>query len=187
VAYYLESSDIVRVIDETHGGFRVDAIATMNRRHNDIASYIDNSGVEVGGTYGAFIGAPVSNALETHIFSRIDDDPIGSKRIEYFRLPDADNQPAVRFRFTHAGRDSWYFGIDDFGLYATDSGPGEPPKLSVARQGDEIVLTWPANAEGFTLESASALGGDWNAVPGVSGNSHTIPAGATQEFFRLRR
>ena len=44
-----------------------------------------------------------------------------SKRVELYRLAGADNQSHVRFRFAHAGTDSWYFGVDAFGIYSIPS------------------------------------------------------------------
>lgn len=39
----------------------------------------------------------------------------------------ADNQARVRLRFAYAGTDSWYWGVDDFGMYAL--GSTNPPVL----------------------------------------------------------
>ncbi len=183
VAYYLDPFDIVMA----PGGVSVNAVATFAQRHDDVARYIDDSGAEVGGTYGAFIAAPVSSALGPHVHPRVDDDPIGSKRVEFLPLPQADNQAAVRLRFTHAGADSWYFGIDDFGLYSMDNGTGGAPTLSVTRTTEGIILNWPAGSEGYTLETTTSLASGWIGVSGVSGNSHPVPSTAAQAFFRLRR
>ena len=95
-------------------------------------------GKSYGGYYGAFIAAPITrNRWRTNISARVDDNPVESKRVELFRLTAADNQPAVRFRFAHAGTDSWYFGIDDFGLYSITPGAlpvitNAPPSLNVS-------------------------------------------------------
>jgi len=183
VAYYLDTPDIVMAA----GGGSVDAVATLNRRHDDVARYLDESGVEVGGSYGSFIAASVSSALGPHIYGRINDDPIESKRIEFFPLPQADNQPDVRFRFVHAGTDSWYFGIDDLGLYSVDSGTGGAPTLQVTRTTSGILLSWPVGSEAYILETTTSLNSGWTPVNGVSGNSHPVPSVAGHAFFRLRR
>ena len=50
-----------------------------------------------------------------------------------------------------------------------------------------VVLTWPADAGGFVLQSRSDLSsGTWQSVPasGVSGQA-VIPASAAREFYRL--
>ena len=73
-----------------------------------------------GSNYGAFIAAgPVDLSFEPFISGRVDDDPTESKRIEKIFLPMADNQSNVRLRFLHTGTGSWYFGIDELGLYGS--------------------------------------------------------------------
>jgi len=69
---------------------------------------------------------------------------------------------------------------------STDA-PAKPVAITATRSGDSLVISWPADATGFTLESASSLGGAWTAVSGVSGNSATLPVSAAQQFFRLRK
>ncbi|MBX3748056.1 MAG: hypothetical protein KF833_22335 [Verrucomicrobiae bacterium] len=188
IAYWLDGSDIVRVTDEATGITRIDVDATFLTERSDIARYVDDFGVEVGGYYGAFIAAPLTPALAPHIEARIDDNPVESKRIELFRLPAADNQPAVRFRFVHAGTDSWYFGIDDLGLYSIDPDQGgEPPVLALSRQGNELVLSWSA-PDGWTLQSTPSLTAPaWQPVPGATGNSHPVDPTAAAAFYRLTR
>lgn len=189
VAYFLDSSRVVTRPDPVTGAPAIDAIATFATPHQDVASYFDDSGNRIGGRFGAFIGAPVTGALAPFIHARLDDDPTESKRIELFPLPEADNQPAVRFRFTHAGADSWYFGVDDFGLYAMGGTPGGAPSLQVARDTDGIVLSWPAGATGFVLETSPRVGlgaAAWSPVAGVSGNSHRAPLAGAAAFYRLR-
>jgi hypothetical protein len=190
IAYLLNAGDIITVSNEITGAITIDVEATFTTEYSDVARYVDELGNEIGGSYGAFIAAPISQDLAPFIQGRIDDNPVESKRVEWFRLPAADNQARVRFRFTHAGTDSWYFGIDNFGLYApTDgSGPGESPTLEVTRAAGELVLSWPADAAGYVLESsASPAGGTWQAVTGVTGNSHRVAPSAAATFYRLRR
>ena len=117
IVYLMDGPDILR--DPVSGA--VDAQATLETAHGDAAVYADPvTGEDVGGNYGAFIGVDSSmwSTLAPYISARVNDDPLESKRIELFRLPQADNQTKVRLRFAHAGTDSWYFGIDDFGLYS---------------------------------------------------------------------
>lgn len=188
IAYFLDAPDIVTVSNEITGAVTIDAEATFNAEQGDVARYTDEQGNEIGGTYGAFIAAPISAALAPFIQARVNDDPVESKRIELFALPQADNRPAVRFRFAHAGTDSWYFGIDDFGLYSITSTPVEPPSLSVSRSGSDIVITWPASAAGATLQSSPTLApAQWETVPGVTGNSHRVSPGGAAGYFRLQQ
>jgi hypothetical protein len=72
--------------------------------------------------------------------------------------------------------------------------PG-PTSLSIARQGTDIVISWPVNCGTFVVEETSSLnpGNVWTLAVGTQstvGNEHrlTIPASATENrFFRLRR
>ena len=48
-----------------------------------------------------------------------------SKRIEVYRLPQADNKAKVRLRFALAGTASWFWGLDNIGLYSI--APKAPP------------------------------------------------------------
>ena len=66
------------------------------------------------------------------------------------------------------------------------------PQLDIVRSGTNAVLTWPTNAVGFTLQSATNLlsPADWNTVsPGpvlVNGqNVVTNPISSTKKFYRL--
>jgi hypothetical protein len=96
-------------------------VATFGTTRGDIATYTDPGTQELrGGYYGAFIGVDSNqwSTLAPFISPRVDDDAFGSKRVEMFRLPAADNQAKVRLRFAHAGTDSWYFGLDNVGLYS---------------------------------------------------------------------
>ena len=93
-----DGPDIVR-----DGGGAIDAVATMNTARGDQAH---------GQAYGTFIGAAISPDLAPFITERINDDPVESKRVEFFRLPMADNRQTVRFRFMQAGTAKLVFGID---------------------------------------------------------------------------
>src|SRR5204863_8664363 len=75
------------------------------------------------GNYGAFIGVAQSQwaNLGPYLSARGNDDLTASKRVEVVRLAQADNQPAVRFRIAQAANNSWYFGMDHFGLYSLTS------------------------------------------------------------------
>lgn len=141
VVYLLAAGDVVRAGDGT-----IDAVATFNRPDGEAAVYTDpDSGADVGGHYGAFIAAPITQALAPYISPRVDDDPVESKRVELFRLAAADNQAKVRFRFAHAGADSWYFGIDDFGIYTIPPtvAPGivAQPQSLTALEGTPVTFT----------------------------------------------
>jgi hypothetical protein len=183
VMILLHTADILRTAEG-----EVDVDATLYTERGDIARYFDELGTEVGGFYGAFLKSPISAALAPYIEGRVDDDAVGSKRIEVRRLPAADGQAKVRFRLLHAGTDSWYYGVDNFGLYSIPSVPTEAPVLGAALEGGSLRLSWGAEAAGFVLESRNAVGsGDWLPVPGVGGTSALVPTTGDQQWFRLRR
>jgi hypothetical protein len=187
IVYMIDRADVMTVTSETTGEVSVDAVATFSAEHGDVAVYTDENGETKGGTYGAFIGASISEDLAPFISPRIDDNPSESKRVELFRLPAADNQAAVRFRFAHAGTDSWYFGVDDFGLYSIPSSPGDRPSLSILKTDRGWIISWPASYTGFKLESAAAVTAtDWKEVAGVQNNSLVINPVGTQ-YYRLRK
>jgi len=183
VVYLIDQADLVKAEDGS-----LDAEATLNKEHGDVANYTDDAGNIIGGTYGAFVGAPISPALAPFIQGRVNDDKVESKRYEAFRLSAADNQPKVRLRFTHAGTDSWYCGIDNVGLYSISSTPPVQPSLTASLEGAGLRLTWPAAATGFVLEQRSEVGtGTWSPVAGVTGNSALVPTSGDRQWFRLRQ
>ncbi|HWW02385.1 MAG TPA: hypothetical protein VNZ64_21990 [Candidatus Acidoferrum sp.] len=80
-----------------------------------------------------------------------------------------------------------WFAMDNL---TVTTNPG--PRLTVTRSRTELILTWPTNATGFTVQSATNLVSQaaWTTVsPGptvVNGqNTVTNPISRTQQFFRL--
>lgn len=184
LVYMLDGPDVVK--DDTG---KIDAVQTLTTEYGDVARYTNPAtGEEKGGSYGAFIGAAIGPDLAPFISPRVNDNPVESKRVELFRLAKADNQSKVRLRFAHAGTDSWYFGIDDFGLYSIPAAPVELPKLAVSRAGNSVVIDWPAGLPGYVLESADAVSGSpWSPVAGVANNNVTVTIGGANRFYRLRK
>jgi hypothetical protein len=132
----------------------VDPVATFSTVRDDQPTYVDPAdGLTKGGNYGAFIGVASNqwSTLAPYISGRINDDPVESKRVELFRLAAADNQSHVRFRFAHAGTDSWYFGVDAFGLYSI--GSVAAPAAAAPIPANQTVL-----AGNNAVLSVSALG-----------------------------
>jgi hypothetical protein len=59
------------------------------------------------------------------------------------------------------------------------------PTLSISHSGSDIVITWPAGAQGYRLQATERLGdAAWQDVP-ATGNQHVEPANAGGRFFRL--
>ncbi len=189
VVYMLDRPDVL-----LDANSNIDAVATFSTEGatagEAIAFYTDPAdGQDKGGIYGAFIGVAQAqwSSLAPFISPRVNDDEVESKRVELFRLPRADNQPAVRLRFSTSGTDSWYWGIDDFGLYSIP-GSSTGPTLTIRRENTEVVISWPANVSGFTLESTPTLTNPlWSTVTGATNNSVRVVIGSNNQFFRLRQ
>jgi len=65
--------------------------------------------------------------------------------------------------------------------------------LGVERAGEQIVLSWTSESANDVLEASDGLGpaAKWTATgiqPIINGNQRevTLPAGASQRFFRVR-
>ncbi len=169
VVYLLDGSDVLPA-----GNGSVDAVKTLTNRYSDVATNFIG-GMSNGGYYGAFIAAPITPALAPYISARVDDNPVESKRVELFRLTAADNQPVVRFRFAHAGADSWYFGVDNFGLYSIT--PGALPVISDAPPSLNVSVGSTATFA-VTAGGAPPLNYQWRM------NGTNIP-GATNATYAL--
>ncbi|HNQ90156.1 MAG TPA: hypothetical protein PKM73_16180 [Verrucomicrobiota bacterium] len=173
VIYMVHKDDIV-----LKGDGSIDAEGTLTAAHADTADYTDPiSGEFVGDTYGAFVKAARATwpNLAEYISGRIDDDQMESKRIEKHRLPLADNKSQVKLRFFQAGTASWFFGVDNVGLYSI-SGP-QAPEIVTQPVGGYISagasLTLSVVAKG-----TEPLSYQWKlndvAIPGATAASHEI-------------
>jgi hypothetical protein len=190
IAYFLDGPDVLTTTNEVTGEVTVDAVATFTTERGDVARYTDpNTGEQKGGNYGAFIAAPLSQDLAPFIQRRVNDDPVESKRVELFLLPAADNQSKVRLRFAHAGTDSWYFGLDNVGLYSISDVPaGDLRITSIVRNGSQVVISWEG-APGVKLQKAPSLTHpNWQDVPGSAGaSSVTETVTGAAAYYRLVR
>jgi flavin reductase (DIM6/NTAB) family NADH-FMN oxidoreductase RutF len=65
------------------------------------------------------------------------------------------------------------------------SGSITPPSLTLTPAGGNVILTWPTNATGFTLEFTTNLVSPavWSTVSGKF--AVTNPVSGTQKFYRL--
>ena len=182
----LSGPDILTNLDGS-----IDALSTLTNVYpsgfEGVAQYVDPVTTDiVGGYYGAFIGVASNlwSTLAPFISRRVDDNTSESKRVEIFRLPQADNQSKVRLRFAHAGTDSWYFGVDDVGLYSLPV----PKIISIVRNGTNVSISW-AGAAGTKLQKTTSLSTpNWQDVPGSNGASNVSdPASGPGAYYRLVR
>ncbi len=162
-----EAADIIR----TNG--IIDIRATFGTARADQA---------YGLAYSNFIGAPVSAALIPFVSGRINDDLVESIRVEVLRLAAADGQPMVRLRFMQAGTASWWFGIDDVGLYTINT-----PVIKTQPQSQTVDAVTPV---AFTVaaDSITPLTYQWKLngvnIQNATSSTYTIasvsPADAGQ-------
>ncbi len=134
-----------------------------------------------GLNYGAFICVTSNRwaSLSNYISPRINDDPLESKRVEVVRLPRADGAANVRFRFLQTGTASWYFGIDNFGLYSINTPviSGQPQAITVDA-GTPATFTVVASGSGTLTYQWRRNGIN---IPGANSSSYTIPSAAASD------
>src|SRR5436190_28321 len=94
----------------TAGG-AVDATATLTKTYDDLARIIDVDGINrvAMGKYEDFILTRPIAGLAPFLSPRVNDDDRESKRYQRYRLPGADNQAKVKFRFIYSGTGSWHW------------------------------------------------------------------------------
>jgi hypothetical protein len=81
------------------------------------------------------------------------------------------------------------FSIDPF-FFSFTLQP--PPQLTIVASGTNVILSWPTNAVGFTLQSTTNLGGAWSTnspAPIVIGGQNVVtnPLSGPQRFYRLKQ
>ncbi len=109
--------------------------------------------------------------------------------MEQFRLPQADGQSRVRFRFAFVGADFWDWGIDNFGIYTT---PASTPdlKVSIAPSGSSVALSWNGTGANFSgLQKATSLTAPvWTDVIGTIGQTnYSTTASSGPVYYRAKK
>ena len=197
VIYMLEQADIV-----AGDGGTADAVATLQNAQGDVAlvdsllyqdedDYWDIELLDepIGGSYGVFIGAAIDESLAPYISGRVNDSQTESKRYELHRLPQADNQAKVRIRFAMNGTWSWYWAVDNFGLYSIEEAPTTIPAIdSVSVNGGIATISWQG-AAGVRLQKASNLANpNWSDITNTQGKSSANEvADQAEAYYRLIR
>jgi hypothetical protein len=152
-------ADVHRLADGT-----IDAVASLT-------TFVDG-GAAWGTNYGAFIGAPVTQALAPFISPRVNDDNRESIRVEVLRLAGADGRPNVRLRFIQTGTGSWWFGIDDVGLYTINT-----PVIRTQPQSQTVDAGTPVTFS-VAADSITPLSYQWKFqgtnIVGATSSSYTI-------------
>ena len=171
--YMLDGPDILR-----DAGGNIDASNTFATVYGDVPTTSALS----GGNYGLFIGVAQNQwpGLAPYLSPRLDDDQAASKRVEIIRLAQADNQATVRVRFANVGTWSWYWGMDNIGLYSIPTGaaPLLASSPTPAAQTNAV-----GNAVSITIAAAVGLGPisyQWRHygtnLPGKTSQTLVLPA-----------
>lgn len=185
VLYLLDANDVIRTTDD----LAIDATATFTRVDPDNVPTADG-GSTSGGTYGEHILCRPFDGLAPYIQGRVNDDPVESKRVERYRLPAADGQGAVRFRFTLVGTASWFWGIDDFSLYGTPAVPVPLHIVSAVALESGLQLSWTGPAGPYQVQRRAALEtGAWEdcGTPiDAAQQSVVLPTAGPTGFYRIR-
>jgi len=111
---------------------------------------------------------------------------VGQSASINFRIRDAVQNTNVSIRTVDNPADAYMLKL---------SPTVEPPPLKIARSGNNVLITWPANFTGFVLESTPELApatANWkpvNSAPVLLGGQFTVVQrkDAASQFFRLRR
>ena len=197
IIYMLEQADIV-----AGDGGTADAVATFENAQGDVAlvdsllyqdedDYWDIELLDepIGGSYGVFIGAAIDESLAPYISGRVNDSQTESKRYELHRLPQADNQAKVRIRFAMNGTWSWYWAVDNFGLYSIEEESNTIPAIdSIAVDGGIATISWQG-AAGVRLQKASNLANpNWSDIANtqVESSANEV-ADQAEAYYRLIR
>lgn len=173
VVYFLDGPDI-----KLNGDGTVDALRTFNDANTDTSSWKVGD-VTKGDKYGDGIGAAITPALGPYIVPRVNDDQVEGKRVEMFRLPEANKKADVRLRFAAMGTDSWYFAVDNIAFYDVPAAPvTTKPTLSIAQSAGRVSITWSSGK----LQSADAITGPWADVANAASPYSVTPSGT--KFYR---
>ena len=95
----------------------------------------------------------------------------------------------MRIRFAMNGTWSWYWAVDNFGLYSISEAPATIPVIeSISQDGGLVTINWPGEI-GVRLQKTVRLANpDWVDVPNTEGESSaTEVADQSEGYYRLIR
>jgi len=185
---------IVYMIDPRSAIFNsgvLNPLSTMTNYFTRVQPDACNGNTGASGFYGDFVGV-ASNfwpALGPYISLRTGSDHVTWHTVEKFRLPFADGQATVRFRFAFSGRDYWDWGFDNFGLYSIT----EQPLIitSITKSGGTITINWNgtgANSASGLQKTTKLSPPTWVNIPGTIGqSSYSEAASPGGVYYRVVR
>jgi hypothetical protein len=189
VTYLLDNADVIRSPDGSINGD-----ATLSRQDPEAPKH--STGIDpdtgekiwVASAWSDFILARPLSELGPYISPRINDDQNESKRIERYRLTAADNAAKVRLRFVQAGASSWWWGVDDLGLYEGPGGATAEITASVtARTDTTMTISWTGGTGKFLVQKKNTLtDATWTNYMTTTTSSATVPISGATGFFRIQ-
>ena len=95
--------------------------------------------------------------------------------------------PRARFRFVQVGTDSWWWGVDDFGIYGTQGAANPAEITSITRGGSDVLITWTGGGALDQVQiSAVSPAGPWTDLGAPTAQkTAAIPAGSGAQFIRV--
>jgi hypothetical protein len=84
---------------------------------------------------------------------------------------------------------SWYWAVDNFGLYSIEEAPTTAPAIeSISADGGVVTINWPG-AAGVRLQKTARLAKpNWEDVPDTEGKSSANEvADQAEAYYRLIR
>lgn len=184
ILYMVETADLIR-----NPSGQIDGEGTLSAVRGDQAAPTNpETGERVAASYGTFVLARPLADLGPYIQGRINDDKVESKRLERYRLTAADNKATVRFRFMQAGTGSWWWGVDDFGLYEASAGPTPTITASVSALTDTtMTISWTGGTGKFLVQKKNTLtDATWTNYMTTTTSSATVPISGATGFFRIQ-
>ena len=143
-------------------------------------------------TYSKFLGVDSSwwASLGPYIILGQRGDHVTYHRVEKYRLPWADGQANVRFRFAFSGRDMWDWGFDNFGIYSIP--PGAMPQITSSyNSGGNIIINWNgtgANAVSGLQRTTTLNPPNWVNISGTIGlSTYSEAISGNAAYYRVVR
>jgi hypothetical protein len=124
------------------------------------------------------------DTANTQFTTFIDSTNMGT--VTYFRVPTASDVDAYATILGWAATAQF-----DYIRIGTPIAP-PPPQLNISRTGNNVAISWPTNATGFTLQTTASLApASWSNAgnPVVQGNQNVFTTTATNaaRFYRLKQ
>ncbi|HSU53049.1 MAG TPA: lamin tail domain-containing protein [Candidatus Dormibacteraeota bacterium] len=150
--------------------------------------YLDPTGTNTFSTNGTIALAALNVSFPTGAFSPRD----GTQSSNQISLSVTNQLIAnwnpgaalwLVWQMTNSAGNAQGLAIDNFRFSASSS---IRPTLSITRSNANVILTWPTNIPGYSLQSTPALGNSWQTLAITNpANTIIVPITNSSQFFRL--